>query len=125
MYRTPLGREGPLPSEVAPSPWAGNRGVSGEEDLRHLEAILRTSLFLGVLIAMPSLSSAQDAHSLAPGMAHGAVVLTEPGQGAFGATLLNSADGFVSPMTVIRPRPFQLLARTDAASDVPLGPPKI
>jgi hypothetical protein len=44
---------------------------------------------------------------------------------AFDAALLNAAYGFVSPMTIIRPRPLHLPARTDAASDVPLGPPKI
>lgn len=54
--------------------------------LTHPEAILRTRLFLGFLIAIPSLSAAQDAHSNSPGMVHGAAAaLTEPGQGAFGA----------------------------------------
>lgn len=47
---------------------------------------MRTRLFLAVVISMPSLSAAQDAHSHSPGMAHvSAAALTEPGQGAFGA----------------------------------------
>lgn len=47
---------------------------------------MRTRLFLAVLIVIPSVSSAQDAHSPPPGMVHGAAAaLTEPGQGAFGA----------------------------------------
>lgn len=44
---------------------------------------------------------------------------------AFDAVLLTPAFGLLPSVTVLRPRPLHVRARTDAASDVPLGPPKI